>query len=203
MRGRNGFNLALFYCQNISESSEADRKSLEEKYGESLRLHVIPCSGRVETLRLLQSLEEFADAVCVVACTIRACRYFEENRRAKKRVERAQWIIESIGLEKERIGLMIKTKGDTWPLAKIAEDSLVWTSKLGPSPIHQQAGLEKSRAETVLEKEAKITAEQKLIDEIGRCLLFPRNLSAGPRLICSKTCSRRRKRDKDFDFHTM
>jgi coenzyme F420-reducing hydrogenase delta subunit len=137
MSGRNGSHLALFYCRNISEWSEADRLYLEDKYGESLRLYDIPCCGSIETLHLLQALEEFADVSCVIVCTDRACRYFEESRRAKKRVERAQWIIESIGLEKERIGIMVKSKDDTRPLARIAEEVLEWAMKLGPSRIHQ------------------------------------------------------------------
>ena len=40
--------LALFYCQNVPESSDEDRKALEKKYGPSIRLFPIPCSGRLE-----------------------------------------------------------------------------------------------------------------------------------------------------------
>ena len=40
--------LALFYCQNVPGSGEEERQSLEIKYGRSLRLFPIPCSGRLE-----------------------------------------------------------------------------------------------------------------------------------------------------------
>jgi coenzyme F420-reducing hydrogenase delta subunit len=131
--------LALFYCQNTPESSEKERQALEEKYGESLRLFPIPCSGRLDTLHLLRALEEFADAAYLITCPEGACRYFEGNRRARKRMERTQWIIGSIGLEKERVGFIVRSKDDRRPLAKLAEEIVDLTSNLGPSPIHKKA----------------------------------------------------------------
>ena len=131
--------LALFYCQNTPDSSEKERQALEEKYGKSLHLFPIPCSGRLDPLHLLRALEEFADAAYLIACPEGACRYFEGNRRAKKRVERTQQIIEGIGLEKERIGLIVRSVEDRRPLAKLAEEVVDLTSKLGPSPVHKKA----------------------------------------------------------------
>jgi F420-non-reducing hydrogenase iron-sulfur subunit len=131
--------LALFYCQNTPNSSENEKQSLEEKYGKSLRLFPIPCSGRLEPLHLLRALEEFADVAYLITCPEGACRYFEGNRRAKKRVERTRWIIRNIGLEEERVGLTIRSKDDRRSLSKLAEEIVDLTSKLGPSPVHRKA----------------------------------------------------------------
>ena len=131
--------LALFYCQNTPESSEKERQALEEKYGKSLRLFPIPCSGRLDPLHLLRALEEFADAAYLITCPEGACRYFEGNRRAKKRVERTRLIIESIGLEKDRVGLVVRSREDRRPLAELAEEVVDLTSKLGPSSVHKKA----------------------------------------------------------------
>jgi len=131
--------LALFYCQNTPGSTEKERQALEEKYGTSLRLFPIPCSGRLDLLHLLRALEEFADNAYLITCPEGACRYFEGNRRAKKRVERTQQIIGGIGLEKERVGLIVRSKEDRRPLAKLAEEIVDLISKLGPSPVHKKA----------------------------------------------------------------
>ena len=139
MTDAHGSTLALFYCQNVPESSEEDRQFLEEKYGSSLRLFPIPCSGRLEPLHLLRALEEFADAAYLITCPEGACRYFEGNRRAKKRVERAQWMIGSIGLEPERLGIIISAKKNPKTLAELAEEILEGISKLGLSPVHKAA----------------------------------------------------------------
>ena len=102
--------LALFYCQNVPESREADRQALEESSGETVALFPMPCSGRVEPVHLLRALEEFADAAYVITCPQGACRNFEGNSRAMKRMERTKSIIESIGLERERVGLIVCSK---------------------------------------------------------------------------------------------
>jgi coenzyme F420-reducing hydrogenase delta subunit len=127
--------LALFYCQNTPKSNEEERQSLEERYGNSLRLFPIPCSGRLEPLHLLRALEEFADVAYVITCPEGACRYFEGNRRARKRVERTQSIISSIGLEEERVGIVIGSKDEVKSLSEMAREIVERITQLGPSPV--------------------------------------------------------------------
>jgi coenzyme F420-reducing hydrogenase delta subunit len=127
--------LALFYCQNTPGSDEQERQFLEAKYRNSLRLFPIPCSGRLEPLHLLRALEDFADAAYLIACPEGACRYFEGNRRAKKRVERARAIISSIGLEEDRIGMIIRSKEEKESLARLARRAIDRIASLPPSPV--------------------------------------------------------------------
>ena len=126
--------LALFYCRNVPESREKDRQVLEEAFGETISFFPMPCSGRVEPVHLLRALEEFADAAYVIACPDGACRNFEGNLRAGKRIERTRSIIEEIGLERERVGLIICSKGNPKPLAVLAREIMDKVSSLGPSP---------------------------------------------------------------------
>lgn len=130
--------LALFYCQNVPESGEDNRRALEKRYGLSVRLFPIPCSGRLEILHLLRALEEFADAAYVITCPEGACRYFEGNRRARKRVERARSIIESIGLEKERLGIIIGSLKEQKTLAELSGEIMETLAGLAVSPVHEK-----------------------------------------------------------------
>jgi F420-non-reducing hydrogenase iron-sulfur subunit len=130
--------LALFYCQNVPGSNDEDRQALEHKYGPGIRLFPIPCSGRLEPLHMLRALEEFADAVYVVTCPEGACRYFEGNRRAIKRVERTRSIISGIGLERERLGIIVGRKPAPKTLTEVAEEILDRISGMGPSPIFKR-----------------------------------------------------------------
>ncbi|MBW2340753.1 MAG: hydrogenase iron-sulfur subunit [Deltaproteobacteria bacterium] len=125
--------LALFYCQHTPESGKQDRQSLEEKYGKSIRLFPIPCSGRLEPLHLLRALEEFADAAYVITCPEGECRYFEGNLRAKKMAQRTREIIESIGLEGERIGIVMNKPPKS--LARQADEIMENTLQLSRSPV--------------------------------------------------------------------
>jgi len=128
--------LALFYCQNVPQSGEAERQALEEKYGSFVRFFPIPCSGRLEPVHLLKALEEFADAAYVITCPEGACRYFEGNKRAKKRVERTRKIIGSIGLEGERVGIVVGAREGPKTLAQQAEDLTAKISALPRSLVH-------------------------------------------------------------------
>jgi len=128
--------LALFYCQNVPQSGEMERRTLEEKYGGSIRFFPIPCSGRLEPIHLLKGLEEFADAAYVITCPDGACKYFEGNRRARKRVEHTRAIIRSIGLEGERLGIVVGSPDETETLAHHAERLADRVSALPPSPVH-------------------------------------------------------------------
>lgn len=127
--------LALFYCQNVPDSGVGERQLLEEKYGPRLRLFPIPCSGRLEPLHLLRALEELADAAYVITCPGDQCRYFEGNARAKKRVERTKQILSDIGLETDRVGIIMGTKEAAKGLPTLAAEILDTTTQLGISPV--------------------------------------------------------------------
>ena len=64
-----------------------------------------------------------------------ACQYFEGNRRAKKRVERTRAIINDIGLEPERAGIIVGSKDNPQLLGEVAKEVLKNASKMGPSPV--------------------------------------------------------------------
>jgi F420-non-reducing hydrogenase iron-sulfur subunit len=127
--------LALFYCQQTPESSEQERQCLEEKYERSIRLFPIPCGGRIEPLHFLRALEEFANAAYVIVCPEGECRYFEGNLRAKKRVQKAREIIESIGLEGNRIGILINPRENPKSLARLVDEIVCNASQLEPSRV--------------------------------------------------------------------
>jgi F420-non-reducing hydrogenase iron-sulfur subunit len=130
-------NLTIFYCQNIPEGSEHHRQSLEKIYGKRIRLFPTPCTGRLEYVHFLKALEEFADAVYVITCPEGACRYVEGNRRVLKRVLRTRKIIEGIGLEKERLDIIIGSIEDRKTLAEFCEELMERASLLPPSPVHK------------------------------------------------------------------
>jgi len=123
----------------MPESGEEVRQSLEKKYGKSIRLFPMPCSGRIDIVHLLRALEEFADAVYVITCPEGACRYLEGNKRIGKRVERAKSIIEGIGLEKERLNLITPVAvNDKFSLASYAEEIMKGAIKYTPSPVFKK-----------------------------------------------------------------
>lgn len=129
-------NLAVFYCRNVPDSNEMARRDLEKKYGSSVKFFPVVCSGRMDMIHLLKALEDFADAAYIITCPEGTCRYFEGNLRAKKRVEKAKSIIESIGLERERIEIILGSVKDTKTLSEQVSDIVKRTADLTQSPVH-------------------------------------------------------------------
>lgn len=129
-------SLAVFYCRNVPESNENARRALEKKYGPSVKFFPVVCSGRMDSIHLLKALEDFADAAYIITCPEGACRYFEGNLRAKKRVEKAKSIIESIGLERERIDIIVGSAKDPKTLDAQVSEIMKQIATLSPSPVH-------------------------------------------------------------------
>jgi len=130
--------LAIFFCQNVPACGLEERKSLEKRYGKGLRLFPLPCSGRLDPVHLLRALEEFADGAFVIACAEGACRHFEGNRRAVKRVERTRAILQSIGLEGDRVDILVQSKENPMTLAHWVEVLSRRVVAMRPSPVHDK-----------------------------------------------------------------
>lgn len=138
--------LALFFCQNVTACGLEEIKSLEKRYGKGLRLFPLPCSGRLDSIHLLRAIEEFADAAFVIACPEGACRHFEGNRRAVKRVERTKAILQSIGLEKDRVDILVSSKENPMTLSQWVDILSGRVAAMRPSPVHDKGRLGRMRA---------------------------------------------------------
>lgn len=127
---------AFFFCQRLDPDQDVNRRKLERLFGERIKLFPLPCSGRIEPIHLLRSLESGIDRVWVVTCPEGACRYHQGNLRAKKRVEFARGLIQEIGLEAERFQLVITTNKTEEPIDRLLLDILENSdSDLKPSPL--------------------------------------------------------------------
>jgi F420-non-reducing hydrogenase iron-sulfur subunit len=124
--------IAIFFCQRIDADQDINRRPLEKELGSRIRFFPVPCSGRIEPLHLMRSLEAGADKVYVVTCPEGACRYREGNLRAKKRLAYAQGLIEEIGLAKERLELIPLPAGTTTTIDKLTRELLAREAFIGP-----------------------------------------------------------------------
>jgi coenzyme F420-reducing hydrogenase delta subunit len=130
-----GLNLTIFFCQQLDPDQDVNRRALEKEIGERIRFFPLPCSGRIDPLHLMRALESGADKVYLVTCPEGACRYREGNLRAQKRIVFTQELIEEIGLERERLELIITSAGNSANIDKIARELLDREASVGPSPV--------------------------------------------------------------------
>ena len=130
-----GLNISIFFCQQIDPNQDVNRRALERELGNRIRFFPLPCSGRIDSLHLMRALESGADKVYVITCPEGACRYREGNMRARKRVAYTQGLIEEIGLEGERLELIMAPAGLPVNIDELARDLLSSEATTGPSPV--------------------------------------------------------------------
>ena len=111
--------ITLFYC--INSFTEKSAKPLMERDDLVIKLVKMPCSSMVKDVFLLRAFESGSDAVGVLVCAEDRCRYVEGSRRAKKRVERTQQIMNEIGLDSSRLFILNYSAENQLSLGKILQ----------------------------------------------------------------------------------
>ena len=130
-----GLNITIFFCQQLDPDQDSNRRALEKELGNRIRFFPLPCSGRIDPLHLMRALESGADKVYLVTCPEGACRYSEGNLRAQKRLAFTQELIEEIGIERERLELIITSAGNPVTIDEMARGLLAREASVGPSPV--------------------------------------------------------------------
>lgn len=100
-------NVTIFFCQQLDPDQDRNRRVIEKEIGPRIRFFPLPCSGRIEPLHFLRAFESGADLVYLITCPPKVCRYQQGNIRAEKRITYAQKLIREIGLDPERLKLII------------------------------------------------------------------------------------------------
>jgi coenzyme F420-reducing hydrogenase delta subunit len=111
-------------------------------YPTSIKIVLVPCTGKVDVIHILRAFEKGADGVCVIGCMEGECHYKSGNFRARKHVEQAQKILDTIGIGGERAQMYNLSAGDGPIFAKYANEIHEKIVALGPNPIK----LKKSKA---------------------------------------------------------
>jgi coenzyme F420-reducing hydrogenase delta subunit len=133
-----GLNVTIFFCQQIDHLQDVNRRALEKELGERIRFFPLPCSGRIDPLHLMRALESGADKVYLVTCPEGACHYREGNMRAKKRIAYTQGLIEEIGLERDRLELIIAPAQYPLTVDELTRELLAREATIKPSPVRRK-----------------------------------------------------------------
>ncbi len=110
------------------------------------RIIRLPCTGKIDLIHILRAFERGADGVYVVGCMEGDCHFNTGNFRAKKRVEQAGLLLESIGVGKERVQMYNLSSGEGPLFAKYAIEMDQRIRALGPSPVRQAIQKQKQAA---------------------------------------------------------
>lgn len=101
-----GLNIVAFVCENHAMDSLRAASSGGETIPETVQIVQLPCTGRLETTQLLDSIRSGADGVVVIGCLEENCYHDIGSRLARGRVERIRQIMSDIGFEAERVEMI-------------------------------------------------------------------------------------------------
>jgi len=105
------------------------------QYPTNVRVIQLPCSGRVDILHLLRSFEDGVDGVYVAGCMEGDCHFLTGNLKARRKVEYVQKVLESLGIEPERIEMYNMSSAQGPRFAEVAREFTERIKELGPSPV--------------------------------------------------------------------
>lgn len=126
--------IVAFCCSNCASAAAEVAEKMQLTLPENVRLIQLPCTGRLDSLHLLQALESGADGVFVAGCQSDSCQYKSGIQKAAKKVKQVQGILADIGLEKERVALFQVGAGKAPNFIAAARDMVVKMRELGPNP---------------------------------------------------------------------
>jgi coenzyme F420-reducing hydrogenase delta subunit len=112
--------VAVLYCQHgLCDEAKASSWS-QTTDGVSVRATMMPCSSKIEVSYILRILESGADAVEIVACPEKSCKFLVGSLRAEKRIEYSCGLLEKIGYAPERVGISRKLSQKPEKLIELA-----------------------------------------------------------------------------------
>jgi F420-non-reducing hydrogenase iron-sulfur subunit len=128
-------DITVFTCIYCGYMAADTAGSLRIEYPANIKIVRLPCTGKTDIQYLLDAFEEGADGVYVVACSLGNCHHEHGNERGLARVKRAKGILESTGIEPERLDMFFVSGGMGATFAEIARGMTARIEKLGPSPL--------------------------------------------------------------------
>ena len=106
-------------------------------YPTDIRIVRVPCTGKVDVIHILRAFEKGADGVSVIGCLEGDCHYNSGNFRAKKRVEQAKKILDTVGIGADRVQMYNLSSSEGPRFARYAEEMAERIRELGPNPVRR------------------------------------------------------------------
>jgi F420-non-reducing hydrogenase iron-sulfur subunit len=104
--------IVAFCCRECAYAAADAAANARTPLPPSVRLVLVPCTGRVSPLHLLTALAEGADGAMVAGCLLGQCHYREGNLNAVDRVAFTARLLESVGVEPERVRMFTMSAGE-------------------------------------------------------------------------------------------
>jgi coenzyme F420-reducing hydrogenase delta subunit len=125
--------IIAFLCNWCSYAGADLAGTSRIQYPASIRVIRVPCSGRIDPLFILASLQKGADGVLVSGCHPGECHYLTGNYSAQRKFALLKNLLEHMGLEEGRVQFSWVSASEGFRFAKVVEEVTARVRALGPA----------------------------------------------------------------------
>ncbi len=127
--------IVAFCCHYCAYTAADMAGSKRLSYPPNVKIIRVPCSGKVDAIHIMKAFEQGADGVYVAGCLEGDCHFKNGNLRAAQRVARVKKLLDEIGVESDRLEMVMISAGMGDRFADTAVRITEKIRELGPSPI--------------------------------------------------------------------
>lgn len=127
--------IVAFCCHYCAYTAADMAGSMRLSYPSNVKIIRVPCTGKVDIKHMMQAFQMGADGVYVAGCLEGDCHFKNGNKKAARRVQRVKILLDEIGIEPERVEMIMMSAGMGEYFARKASDITEKIRKLGPSPV--------------------------------------------------------------------
>ncbi len=126
----------IAYCCEHGGMGAAERAAKEQsQFASDVVIISVECLGRVDLLHLLQAFREGADAVFVAGCLEKNCHHLYGNVEARKKVDQAKRVLDSLGLGGDRAEMFNLASNQGLEFKQSVDIMIGRVERLGPNPL--------------------------------------------------------------------
>ncbi len=125
--------IVAFLCNWCSYAGADLAGTSRIQYPASIRVIRVPCSGRIDPLFILASLQKGADGVLVSGCHPGECHYLTGNYSARRKFALLKNLLEHMGLDEGRVQFSWVSASEGLRFAKVVEEVTARVRSLGPA----------------------------------------------------------------------
>lgn len=127
--------IVAFCCHYCAYTAADMAGSKRLSYPPNVKIIRVPCTGKVDALHMMRAFEKGADGVYVAGCLEGDCHFKNGNTRAGQRVAYVQKILEDLGIEPQRLEMIMMSAGMGERFAQTAFEFTEKIRELGPCPV--------------------------------------------------------------------
>ncbi len=127
--------IVAFCCHYCAYTAADMAGSKRLSYPPNVKIIRVPCTGKVDALHMMRAFEKGADGVYVAGCLEGDCHFKNGNTRAGQRVAYVQKILEDLGIEPQRLEMIMMSAGMGERFVRTAFEFTEKIRELGPCPV--------------------------------------------------------------------